>query len=318
MEGVLEKKGSVRYQERFVWISRTTLFYALKRGEGPKGTFDLSGCKSVEQIDERSFTIAFLEKIVTFRAENANELQAWISVLSVYVGFKRPIPVPSVMFEGIMTSLVILEGEGPGTSGIFTRPSDPDRVKGIVNTIFHKGCDIFETIAEDAHLIAAVLKFLLNELPETLLTESRLDGFVDAKSTPQLLALVRDLPSDRHDLLARLFSVFRTITQSPESNINPETLASNLGDTVCGRSVDISEGVRRMFELMVERCDVIFKKDDSWQLGNSEHKPATQDDNDEEIAEMGELETFSMIQSPRLQSEHKVAAKKEENRETTG
>eukprot|EP01083_Nonionella_stella_P271863 921692_1 len=73
-----------------------------------------------------------------------------------------------------------------------------------------------------------------------------------------------------------------------------------------------------MFELMVERCDVIFKKDDSWQLGNSEQKPATQDDNDEEIAEMGELETFSMVQSPRLQSEHKVAAKKEENKETTG
>eukprot|EP01083_Nonionella_stella_P271865 921695_1 len=73
-----------------------------------------------------------------------------------------------------------------------------------------------------------------------------------------------------------------------------------------------------MFELMVERCDVIFKKDDSWQLGNSEQKPATQDDNDEEIAEMGELETFSMVQSPRLQSEHKVPVKNEEKKETTG
>jgi hypothetical protein len=162
-----------------------------------KETFDLRTVTTIvtkaqdPSLSDNEFNLQFKKSKIQFKAPDQIAYKCWLSVLHPFQGasYLSPdsaLPISPAFVNGLRVTILALSSEGC-VDGIF-RVSG--RNEDVQNLYLHFLCGNSNLLPDsDVHGVANVLKKMLREMPETILTNKLFDAMVNPQLNPSQVCL---------------------------------------------------------------------------------------------------------------------------------
>jgi RhoGAP domain/PH domain len=287
MEGILEKKksrGFLRggWQKRYFRLSGTSLTYSDKHNGKVKETLDLFetldvGDNNSYDPQSCSFFLETTERRYDFRAASPALRTIWLDHLMIFHEAKlRPnqsFAIASCVKHAFMIAIDFLFTRGTQTEGIFRISVNSHMLDEYVQMFLRGEFNESTATSEDeVHAVAGVVKRILRDMPETLLTERLLPHFVElsekttsssAAADAGIVSAVRRqvllLPSDNMQMLHRLCMLLHAVADMKQfSQMDIKNLAICIGPNLTSKQHNQLIDFEPLFHIMLENMDKVF------------------------------------------------------------
>lgn len=177
-------------------------------------------------------------------------------------------PIPLITDQLIR----FIEKNGTNIEGIFRIPGSSNEINRLKRN-FDRGHDVFlEREAKDIHVVAALLKMFIKEMPVPLICSDVYDSFIAiASANPEqqcsmMTDLIRTLPTCHQALLKRLMQLMVKISENKATNkMTPSNLSivfsMNIAwpqDNDPARVLKDTGAIKSLFELLLIHFDQVF------------------------------------------------------------
>lgn len=270
MEGILEKKKETSvfggWQKKYFKVQNTVLnYYQKPKDAKPKGSIDLRETVEVllDEGNARMFTIVTAKRQYTLKAPSPEECLLWVEILSAFNGMAEyphsPIPIPEPVAKALQASLAFLLRHGINHEGLFRVCGSSTEIDILYFELIQGGYDALGRA--DIHVCAGVVKKMLQEMPETLLTNQLFYTIVNDAPPDhnKLNEAVHKLPDNNRHILELISQLMVDVCRNHEwTQMTSSNLAVCIGPSIGRKDVEEFVDYGKLFQSLIYDKDLIF------------------------------------------------------------